>query len=126
MAQRSLSAEDGAHKQKTTKDGSDLQKADDITFKTGVAAAKEGHKKGENSHMSDPKKVVADAHTKRADNKAQADAAKDVEKSSQAADANAQNKEQSKEDEESQAVHDSDNAKKANAINEEEGSDKED
>jgi hypothetical protein len=132
LAERSLTAEDGAHKQKTSKNASDLSKPDDLTFKAGVAASKEGHGKAENSHISNPKKVVADAHTQRESKKGDAkDAkdgdkeAKDVEESPQAADANAQNNEQDKEDEESQAVHDSENAKKANEINEAEGSDKE-
>ncbi|UZJ53005.1 hypothetical protein CBS101457_002325 [Exobasidium rhododendri] len=142
LGERSLTAEEGAHKQKTSKSASDLGKPDDITFKTGVAASKEGHGKGENSHISDPKKVVADAHAKRQSNKDEAAAAKSekskddegseedevkkVHESPQAADANAQNSENDKEDEESQAVHDSPNAKKANEINEAEGSNKKD
>jgi hypothetical protein len=43
--------------------------------------------------MSDPKKVVADAHTQREDNKEQAKAKKNVENSPEAADANAEDKE---------------------------------
>lgn len=64
LAERSLSAEDGAHLQKKTKEASDIQRRDDTTFKHGVAAAKEGHSDPE-KRISDPKKVVAAAHTAR-------------------------------------------------------------
>lgn len=64
LAEKSLSADDGAHLQKKTKEASDIQKRDDTTFKHGVAAAKEGHSDPE-KRISDPKKVVAAAHTAR-------------------------------------------------------------
>lgn len=64
IAERSLTAEDGAHLQKKTKEASDIQRRDDTTFKHGVAAAKEGHSDPE-KRISDPKKVVAAAHTAR-------------------------------------------------------------
>lgn len=126
IAEKSLSAQDGAFKQKTTKDGSDLRRPDDITFKMGVSAAKEGHSGKENSHMSDPKKVVAAAHTEREDRKEAKKQSKEVDESAQAADAKANNEKSDEEADDSQAVHDSENARKANAINEEEESDKED
>lgn len=137
LAKNSLTAEEGAHMQKTTKSGGDLRRPDDITFQKGVAAAKEGHSGKEGSHISDPKKVVASAHAEREDRhqKTKSDKeskdkssqdAKDVEESAQAADANAQNEESDDDIEHSQEIHDSEQAKKANAINEEEGSDKDD
>ena len=119
LAERSLTAEDGAQLQKKTKESSS-GRADDITFKKGVAAAKEGHSGKEDSHMSDPKKVVAAAKDERQQKKE----SKDVHGSVEAADANANNEKDEGEDEESQDVHDSENAKKANEINEAEGSDK--
>ncbi|PWN34013.1 uncharacterized protein FA14DRAFT_180646 [Meira miltonrushii] len=64
LAERSLSADEGAHLQKKTKEASDIQRRDDTTFKHGVAAAKEGHADPE-KRESNPKKVVAAAHTAR-------------------------------------------------------------
>jgi hypothetical protein len=115
-----------------------LHKPDNITFQKGVSASKEGHSGKENSHMSDPKKVVAAAHAERDDRKTKTKGAKDakaadgeldsddVHESVEAADANAQNEKSDQDIKESQEVHDSDNAKEANANNEEAGGDKED
>lgn len=46
-------------KQKTSGEPNKKSSGDNTTFQQGIAAAKEGHKGGENSHISDPKKVVA-------------------------------------------------------------------
>lgn len=69
LAEKSLSADEGAHLQKKTKEASDIQKRDDTTFKHGVAAAKEGHSDSEKTH-SDPKKVVAAAQSARQEKEA--------------------------------------------------------
>lgn len=64
LASRSLTAEEGAHLQKRTKNAEDIIRPDDTTFKAGVAASKEGNKDPE-KRISNPKEVVAKANTDR-------------------------------------------------------------
>jgi hypothetical protein len=147
LAKNSLSAEDGAQKQKTTKSASDLHKPDDKMFKAGIKSAKEGHSGGENSHHSDPKAIAAGVHEERAkDKKDKEDKAdndkktkddkdtkdkdekevKELNESFNSEDANAQNNASEEDRAASEEVHASPNAEAANKINEEEGSLEED
>ncbi|PWN45479.1 hypothetical protein IE81DRAFT_364114 [Ceraceosorus guamensis] len=74
LAELSHTAEDEpASRQKAKQTDVRETHKDDHVFKTGVAAVKEGHRGGEDSHITDPKKTVAAAKTSRQDAKAKAE-----------------------------------------------------